>query len=318
MFFTVVNPGISLGGLFGESKKDIYALLPSDSYPTTLYVRLDEDMALVQGLVEDKGLSFPLILKPDIGERGLGVHVVHDFAHLEVLLADARQLGLGPQLIQAFCHDKEEYGLFFVKDPITEQAQVISITGKQFLTVIGDGESTVKQLLYRFWRGEAQASRIIASKPELMNQILRTGQELVLEPIGNHSRGTTFVDACHLRSSALDQAVTQLLSKGGAYYGRLDVKSPSAEALQAGVFTVVELNGVSSEPGHIYDPSHTAWFAWKTLLQNAAHIPLIAEALMAQGHKPATLTQVLDQLEGHFQVKFPRIRWVVRQFTLAH
>ena len=37
-FFTNVNPGIDMGGFFGERKSDIYALLPENAFPPTVKV----------------------------------------------------------------------------------------------------------------------------------------------------------------------------------------------------------------------------------------------------------------------------------------
>ena len=55
-------------------------------------------------------------------------------------------------------------------------------------------------------------------------------------------------------------------SHPGFYFGRFDVRSPSIEDLQAGSFEVLELNGVSAEATHIYDPSVSLLEAYRTLL----------------------------------------------------
>jgi hypothetical protein len=55
-------------------------------------------------------------------------------------------------------------------------------------------------------------------------------------------------------------------SHPGFYFGRFDVRSPSIEDLQGGSFEVLELNGVSAEATHIYDPSVSLRKAYRTLL----------------------------------------------------
>jgi hypothetical protein len=84
-------------------------------------------------------------------------------------------------------------------------------------------------------------------------------EEVVVEPIGNHCRGSAvpsmLVRCSHPRWNV--PSMNFLAEAEGLYYGRVDVRAESEEALRAGRFIVLELNGVSSEPGHIYDPSYS-------------------------------------------------------------
>jgi hypothetical protein len=52
----------------------------------------------------------------------------------------------------------------------------------------------------------------------------------------------------------------------GFYFGRYDIRTPSVEDFQQGRnFKVVELNGVTSEATHIYDPRNSLWDAYRVL-----------------------------------------------------
>ena len=52
----------------------------------------------------------------------------------------------------------------------------------------------------------------------------------------------------------------------GFYFGRFDVKVPDEAALQAGRdIHILEVNGLTSESTHIYDPRHGLFYAWQTL-----------------------------------------------------
>jgi hypothetical protein len=53
----------------------------------------------------------------------------------------------------------------------------------------------------------------------------------------------------------------------GFYFGRFDVRSESVEQLQRGWFAVLELNGVSAEATHIYDPSVSLLEAYRALFR---------------------------------------------------
>ncbi len=84
-FFTNVNPSIDLGGFFGERKSEIYALLPSGSYPTTVLIEPGMVSHVIRTRMYEAGLELPLIAKPDVGERGEGVVRVNTAAELEAL-----------------------------------------------------------------------------------------------------------------------------------------------------------------------------------------------------------------------------------------
>ena len=59
-----------------ESKKEIYDIMPQQYYPKTILVSVDDEILDVQIKLIEKGLSLPLIAKPDIGMKGLQVKVL--------------------------------------------------------------------------------------------------------------------------------------------------------------------------------------------------------------------------------------------------
>jgi hypothetical protein len=68
----------------------------------------------------------------------------------------------------------------------------------------------------------------------------------------------------------------------GFYFGRLDVMYNNWDEFERGEnFAVVELNGAASEPTHIYDPTHSLFFAWREL---AKHITYMYE-ISVENHK---------------------------------
>jgi hypothetical protein len=205
-----------------------------------------------------------------VGERGEGVTLVANEAELQRLLAACRTT----QLVQRLVPWQHEYGLFFLKDPHTGRTRLLSIATKAFLAVQGDGRATVEDLLRRTFRGSKQLPRLRTYRAALLATVPAPGERVVVEPIGNHCRGTTFLDGGHLRTEQLERAVDELLADTtGIHYGRLDVRAPDDEALQQGRFLVMELNGVTSEPGHIYDPY-------------VHHLPVLARTASARGPHP--------------------------------
>lgn len=297
VFFTNVNPAIDMGGFFGEHKSRIQALLPEGSFPITMTVLPGTPPEAVVRRMADASLRLPLIVKPDVGERGDGVIRADSMDQLLAVLATAHRT----LLLQELVDHPGEYGLMFAKDPRSRRTELLSITGKRFLAVEGDGTRTVEQLLGDTYRGRNQVVRLRSYKQEMLARVPAPGEELVVEPIGNHCRGTMFLDARHLTTPALCNAVDELLAGAeGINYGRLDVRARTADELRAGRFTVLELNGVTSEPGHIYDPSFSIFQCWSELLRHVRHIPRIARQLEQQGHRPSSLHALIVRCEEHF------------------
>lgn len=298
-FFTNVNPGIDLGGFFGERKSEILARLPQSAYPTTLLVQPGTPVRVVEARMREEQLTLPLIMKPDVGERGTGVMVVRNTDELRALLSETHE----PQLLQELVTWPAEFGLMFVKDPRSRRTTLLSITAKTFLSVTGDGRSTVEDLLKRTWRGTKQVQRLRVYRKELLDSIPGAEEGVLVEPIGNHCRGTIFRDGRYLATPELERALDGMLAHAeGIYYGRLDVRSPSEEALKQGLYKVMELNGVTSEPGHIYDPSFTIFHCWKELLRHVRHIPPLSDALRSRGHQPASVRELRHRYRSYFKM----------------
>ena len=72
---TAANPGMPDGGVIGESKFAILTRLPVDwTIPTELLEAdsLDARDARLKAIMIRRGWSLPLVLKPDVGQRGSG------------------------------------------------------------------------------------------------------------------------------------------------------------------------------------------------------------------------------------------------------
>lgn len=312
VFFSNVNPAIDMGGFFGERKSEIYALLPEGSYPTTLLVECGCALDDVASRMRNGGLRFPLVVKPDIGERGEGVQRVDNEQALQAALAEQR----APLLLQALVPWEHEYGLMFLKDPTTGRTTLLSITGKAFLSVQGDGRSSVEALLRSTFRGRKQTARLHGYKGALLGTVPMNGERVVVEPVGNHCRGTIFLDRCDRATPALEQALDRLMARtAGVHYGRLDVRAESEQALREGRFTILELNGVTSEPGHIYDPSLSIFGCWRELLRHVRCLPALSRAMRTKGAHPVTLQELIARCESHFGARLGPLRKLAGLFS---
>lgn len=267
-YVNAANPGIRNGGFLMESKKEIYDILPEGSYPVTLFFTQGTDPAIVVAAIRKQFLSFPLIGKPDIGMRGMSVQKLENEPDVINYVHNA---GFD-FLIQAYIPFEEEVGIFYYRIPGELKGKITGIVGKEFLSVTGDGISTVDQLLQKDPRYILQLSVLRKTIPGELSLILQNGETKILVPYGNHARGAKFLDLSYLADEKLNEIIDQLAQQiNGFYYGRLDIRYESIALLRQGKnFMIVELNGSGSEPTHIYDPSHSVFFAWREIMRHWA------------------------------------------------
>jgi hypothetical protein len=259
-FFSNVNPLIPIGGVAGESKYDILKSIPAAVLPRMVFFPAGAAPEAAPALLLEAGISYPLILKPDVGERGFLVQKIENEAQL---LQSLRTHSID-LIAQEFLTHPAEMSVLFHRRPDTDTVVITSVCIKDFLKVCGDGRSSVRQLMGAQVRAGFQLERFEKEKPELMAYCPAAGETLLLEPIGNHARGTKFLNGNHLIDEQLTAAFAPVCKAiEGVYYGRFDLKCASPEALARGEFKVMELNGVLGEPAHVYDPTYGMWRAYR-------------------------------------------------------
>jgi hypothetical protein len=117
-------------------------------------------------------------------------------------------------------------------------------------------------------------------------------EAMQLIEIGTHCRGCVFLDGVDIKTEAMEAAIDRV-ARGfdGFYFGRFDIRTPSiADFKQGKNFKVVELNGVTSEATHIYDPSNSLFAAYSVLFQQWRIAFEIGAQNRKQGIRPVTLT----------------------------
>ena len=91
---------IPAGGFVLESKSAILARLPPEVVPRFARLELPADPAervrRAAAAIEALGLDFPVVGKPDVGERGAGVAILHDGEDLRLWLEAATGVGPAP------------------------------------------------------------------------------------------------------------------------------------------------------------------------------------------------------------------------------
>ncbi|MGV3762196.1 hypothetical protein [Parapedobacter sp.] len=185
-FFLEVNPGLKNGGFCNISKMEIHRRLPHSIYPRTVFVNREQHAAIPES--EVKAIGFPLIMKPDFGLRGMGVELVHNIDQLKAYHSNASF----NYLIQEYVDLPKEAGVFFVRIPGSSDGIITGITGKKLFAVVGDGISTLEQLIKQTPRGALQWKWL--KKEPLCDyaRVIAPNETIRLAPFGNHTRGGTF------------------------------------------------------------------------------------------------------------------------------
>jgi len=279
-FFSASNPGIVMGGMFGESKFEVQKKLPEGITPKTLLVQWPAATDTVLKRIGENGLKFPVIFKPDFGERGWKVKRIDHERDVEDYLKHIKMNFLIQELVDL----PLEFGVFYVRYPREASGKVISIVGKEMLFVEGDGEKTLRELIHEKDRAKLQWDTLRMMYRDRLEEILPKHVRLELVSIGNHCLGTKFLNANHLITDTLSASFDQISKQvEGFYFGRYDLRTASLADLENGNVMVMELNGCGAEPAHIYEPGFSLWSAIRILFQHWNHIYRISSQNHANG-----------------------------------
>ena len=265
-FFSASNPFIETGGLLGESKADILDQISDEFKPKTLFVSALSSLHAVMNQLATRGLAYPVIAKPNVGERGWRVEKIEN----EEGLANYVQSNSVDFLIQEYVDEPLELGVFYYRMPGQPQGVVSSIVQKEFLTIRGNGRNCIEELIGQNERAVLQLPALREKYGNIFHQIPAPGETITLVHIGNHSRGTKFLDANHLITPELTRVFDRISqSIDGFYFGRYDLRCRSVADLYAGKhIRILELNGAGAEPAHIYQPGFSLREAYRVLFHH--------------------------------------------------
>lgn len=254
-----------MGGMFGESKFDVLNMIPARFVPATVLIHPFTSVGSTLSAMQKIGLQFPVIAKPDIGERGLNVRRLNNSNELEQYLATHPF----DFLLQEFIEGPLEFGVFYVRYPDQQHGHVTSIVAKEMLCVTGDGAASLGELILRHERAKLQWKKLQRIFHQRLGEVIPKDQRIELVSIGNHCLGTKFLDGSNLITPALSELFDNISRQiPGFYFGRYDIRCQSIEALYAGDISVMELNGCGAEPAHIYQPGYSLFKALGVLFRH--------------------------------------------------
>ncbi len=295
--FTAANPAMPAGGFISESKSAIldglirggsgdsiarYLLLPGGAR--------DENFRQARRFMERESLEFPVVLKPDIGQRGSGVRVVRGETDLKRCIESTGETMILQEYVPGV-----EFGVFWYKLPGEPEGVVFSITEKVIPEVTGDGRRSLERLILEDRRAVAMAEVYLAGRPDAADTIPRAGERVPLTELGTHCRGAVFLDGSRVNGPGLAGALEEI-SGGyeGFWFGRYDLRVEDPADLALGRrFKVIELNGVTSEATHIYDPKTGLFEAWRVLRKQWSVAFEIGARNRKAGVRPATVRELV-------------------------
>ncbi len=316
----VANPKIYNAGLVRESKSQIYALfppavarqwvgqvvvVPAAPRGTAAATRL----AVAGDALQKAGLAFPLVAKPDVGQRGAGVRRVRDLAELAAYLRHYPVTQ--PLILQELIDYPYEAGILYVRRPQDATGWIFSVTLKEFHAVTGDGSHTVRELILAQPRCRRLARTFFAKQRDQLERVLPAGEVLQLNFAGNHAQGTVFRDGNQIVTPALTarfHAISEAI--GDFHFGRYDIRYRSLAELQAGEgFKIIELNGAGAEATHIWDGRARLREAYRVLFEQFRLLFEIGASNRRAGYEPVPAWR--------FVLDFLAVRRLIRRYPPA-
>ena len=294
------NPLITAGGLCGESKRDSLDQVGPEARPllaryTSLCTQewnAQIDLAAAEESLAEAQLAYPVVAKPDIGCNGTGVRLIEGPADLyRYLAAFPRRERV---LLQEYIPDRGEAGVFYVRHPDEPVGRVTSITLKYAPSVIGDGRSTLRELILADPRAGRVPHLYLPRLAHRLHEVPAQGETVRLVFVGNHCKGSIFRDGTRHATPALTACFERIARAVPEFhFGRIDVRFSSLAALTRGEgFRIIEINGAGSEATHVWDPATSLADAWRAQFFHYGQAWRIGAANRARGHRTASVAEV--------------------------
>lgn len=294
---SAANPGMAHGGLIGESKFETLRELHRTSPEFTAEAWLlpvgdvDRRFAMLTTICDRERVGFPLVLKPDLGQRGMGVKLIRDLAGAR----DYLERTAAPVVMQRFVRGPHEVGLFYYRFPAETRGRLFAVTEKIFPSITGDGVRSVEELIRADERARFVVDRYLTRFEGRRGEILSEGESLRLVEAGNHAQGCIFRDGARFITPELESRVDEISRRlPGFFIGRYDVRFESEEDLRSGrAFRILELNGASAEATSLYDARNSLFSAYRILAKQWELVFAIGAANRANGVAPVPVWKLL-------------------------
>lgn len=297
--FLSVNPGMPMSGLIGERKaKSLLQLLDSPFLARFELIpegdNVEKRCTQAKAVMTNLGVDYPIVLKPDFGQRGADVAVIRSDDEMRDYFDSTHAIILLQEHIEG-----EEFGVFYMRYPQDGTSEIYSITEKTFPVVYGNGSSTLEQLLMANPRTHYMAEYLLDLHADKLEHVLSDGEAFKVVEIGSHCRGSVFLDGNRYISDELSSKIDEISQQiEGFNFGRYDIRVENTDLLCAGKgFKILEVNGVTSESTNIYDPENSIFDAYRILSRQWRAAFEIGEQTIKMGAERVSIRQLLGHLK---------------------
>ena len=287
----------------GEPKREMYALLPVELYPTTFNALPNEDFNIVLDRLQQSGIEYPLIVKPEIGGQGVlfrKIDTEKELLHYHTNVPVE-------YIVQQMVHYPMEVSVFYIRHPKDTKGIVTGFLHKIPLQLIGDGTHTVEELILQHPKGNKRIGELHSKHKDTWHTVLPEGEKYMLSYAANHNRGAHFIDLKeHIDEKLVDIFDTISHRINDFFYGRYDIMCTNVEDLKKGKnFAILEYNGCGAEPNHFYDTGYTLMDAYKEILKHWKALYQISKYNRQQGIAPWPLLKgrkFLNEAKANFEM----------------
>jgi hypothetical protein len=264
-FFSASNPTLTFGGFEGEGKREMYDQLPEHMIPRTTYIQPGCVFEEVQDKILERGLTYPFIVKPDVGMKGLLFRKID--SEQELLRYHSKMPF--EYIIQDLITYPLEVSVFYYRFPNRKEGVITGLIQKELMVVTGDGKRTLWQLIQEHPKARHRQEEMQIKHEKFLDQVLPEKKRYILTYAANLNRGASFTNLSHLISARLTRFFDELSYPTKFYYGRYDIKCASIDSLQEGKdFVILEFNGSGAEPNHVYNCNYSLFQAYREFLMH--------------------------------------------------
>ncbi len=295
---SVANPALTAGGLVGEGKMEYFRSMGKFARgftAPTCAIRVSgaQQATEIGAVIAAAGLSFPLIVKPDLGLCGYGVRKL---TALEDLMAYLAGFPAGEQaVVQAYLAGDYEAGIFYARLPGRATGRIIGLAFRSYPRVVGDGERSIGALI----AADPRARRVLRATHRLAVDPARVpapGEVVRLAAIGSTRVGGLYRDGASAVTPALAATIDAIARDMPDFHiGRFDVRFASLDDLRAGRgFMIMEVNGAGSEAIQAWDPDLGLYRAFKIIFRKQRLLFAIGAVNRRLGHRPLGIRRLLE------------------------
>jgi hypothetical protein len=244
----------------------MYDQLPISSYPKTIYILHDLPFEDVLKAITENGFTYPFIVKPDVGMKGILFRKIDN----EDQLKKYHDIIPVEYIVQELIEYPVELSVFYYRHPTQTKGTISGMIQKELLEVFGDGRSTLWELILQHPRAKFRLEEMKHRHAHRLERVLPKDQHFYLSYAGNHNRGARFINLFHLVDEKLLKVFDDFSHYTDKfYYGRYDIKCVSLDDLKEGKnYSILEFNGCGAEPNHIYDAGISLGQAYGEILKH--------------------------------------------------